>query len=859
MLTIYRGRESIDKETFLYDRIRERGVPAIVLVPDQYTLAAERQALARLDSDVLLGIEILGFSRLGSRVLAESGDGGMHFIDRYGRHMLLARLLRGMEDDLSVFSGSVRKESFVKAVNDFISRAKQYEIGPADLLAMDENGAADPGANLLTRKLADLSRIFAAYEDALTGKFTDSEDLIDLWRDRIAQSRFLAENEIWLYGFDSFTPKNLSVIKALLTRAPQVHVLLTYDSGCRDEDLFRLSGIVTGLLADLAREAGCDCHIRDLKPQDTGVKPVRRAAGIRHLERTLYAVGSVPTADEVPASHEGIDIVRCANIYNEAESAASFVLRLLREEGLRFRDIVVICNDQEERTPIISRIFDEYGLDVFADRKRPLLSSPIAVFITGLIETAAYGYRSADVFRVLKTGLGPLADEEIEELENYVQKYRIKGKAWKQPFPKGGEEYGPEGLARIESLRQKAIALFTGFDAIYRAKGTNGDFVRRYYEFLSGAETGLADHIARLAQDQEAGGFADLAAETRQIWAFIMSAFGQIDTLIGDEPFRGRDLLLMLESGLSQMEVGVLPPTVDDILLGTMQRTRFGDVQALLVLGANEGVLPMEGSEETLFSPEELASLSEGDFGLGAAESIREMEEQLAIYRDFSRPARHLYLSYSVANEKAEELRPSELVTRLQDIFPGLAPANDVLNRADPAAMLGGSLNTLRHFTEMLKQAEKGQLLDPAWQVVRDWLAAENPDSLARVRAGLAFENRQEPLPPELAAALYHRDYLPAGSYTMSPSQLERYGRCPFYHFVRFGLRPDELRSYEVSGREIGDLYHEVLMEFCKQLNEQGAWESITREESDDLVRALVAKAALSYREGLFELSADER
>ena len=203
MLTIYRGRESIDKETFLYDRIRERGVPAIVLVPDQYTLAAERQALARLDSDVLLGIEILGFSRLGSRVLAESGDGGMHFIDRYGRHMLLARLLRGMEDDLSVFSGSVRKESFVKAVNDFISRAKQYEIGPADLLAMDESES-----DLLTRKLADLSRIFAAYEEALAGKFTDSEDLIDLWRDRIAQSRFLAENEIWLYGFDSFTPKN---------------------------------------------------------------------------------------------------------------------------------------------------------------------------------------------------------------------------------------------------------------------------------------------------------------------------------------------------------------------------------------------------------------------------------------------------------------------------------------------------------------------------------------------------------------------------------------------------------------------------------------------------------------------------
>ena len=45
MLRLYAGRENIDKERFIYDLIRERGGETFVLVPDQYTLVAEEQAL----------------------------------------------------------------------------------------------------------------------------------------------------------------------------------------------------------------------------------------------------------------------------------------------------------------------------------------------------------------------------------------------------------------------------------------------------------------------------------------------------------------------------------------------------------------------------------------------------------------------------------------------------------------------------------------------------------------------------------------------------------------------------------------------------------------------------------------------
>ena len=45
MLRLFAGRENIDKERFIYDSVKECGGEAFVLVPNQYTLVAEEQAL----------------------------------------------------------------------------------------------------------------------------------------------------------------------------------------------------------------------------------------------------------------------------------------------------------------------------------------------------------------------------------------------------------------------------------------------------------------------------------------------------------------------------------------------------------------------------------------------------------------------------------------------------------------------------------------------------------------------------------------------------------------------------------------------------------------------------------------------
>lgn len=133
MLRIFYGRENINKERFLFDSIEGK---TLLLVPDQFTLQAERDAFFYLGAKGLMDLEVVSISRLGLKVLAETGGGRIPLIDKYGRHMLLTKILAENRERLGVYRGMEQKQSFIEMVNNFISELKQYGVGPAELEAL---------------------------------------------------------------------------------------------------------------------------------------------------------------------------------------------------------------------------------------------------------------------------------------------------------------------------------------------------------------------------------------------------------------------------------------------------------------------------------------------------------------------------------------------------------------------------------------------------------------------------------------------------------------------------------------------------------------------------------------------------
>lgn len=858
MLNIYYGRASVDHEKFIYSNIDPKG-RALVIVPDQYTLEAERRIFSETGAKALMDVEVTSMSRLGYRLLNELGGSRRTFIDKYGRHMVLSQVLRENAEELQIFKGVESKTSFLEMVNNFISEMKQYNSGPDELeavMAQVEEGS------YVHRKLSDLKLIFSEYENAIEGKYTDSEDYIDLFLGKIGKSELIKGNRIWIYGFDSFAPKAMSVIGELMTYADEVNVVLTcsFDTQKRDSELFELGRIVSKNLVRQAEARRIEYSITALPDEPETYPDHKKYAAARHIEREIYALPAEPFAgtgeEELPV------FVEASNLYNEAENAAAYVLHLIRDEGYRLGDIRIILNDQDVRGPIVKRVFEEYGLEIFMDQGREALDNPIIRYVLALLEAAAEDCDTRSIISMLKTGLGDLDPDEIADLENYTVKYRVRNRMWLKPFRRGAFEYEAEELERLDGLREKAISAVTEVRQALKSE-TYSQFISGFYDILKD-KADLPSKIEMLVKEQTDQGRSDLAEETDQVWDIFLNMTEQIKEIMGDKPFDGETMRALLETGLEGIKLGMLPPAKDGLVMGTMQRTRAGRIRALIVLGANEGVLPSGKHSGGLFGEDEKDLFQKKGVEFCKTEPFILMEEKMGIYRNLSCSGEKLYVSYSMSDLDGNSSKPSSVWAKLREIFPEAEVRRDAVNERDFRYLMNGAPGGLKHLANALERYTEGEKLPELTEEALDWYKINAPEKLKGIRNGLGFTNKAEDLGRELASGLFKKD--PMKDMSISPSRLERFSRCPFSHFVRYGLNPEERRVFQVASREIGDVYHSCLMKLTEKLTVPGLpltdpespWMTITDEELKELIAGFVDEETSNYREGLFKQGNEE-
>lgn len=848
MLRIFYGRENIRKDKFIFDSISGR---TLLLVPDQFTLQAERDAFLNLDVKGMMDLEITGISRFSSKILTETGGGRTPMINKYGRHMLLTKILKEHSQEMGLYRGMEKRTSFIEMTNNFISELKQYGIDPQQLKEIADD--LEDGS-FMKRKLYDISTIFGYYEEQIDDKYIDTEDYISLCVSRIKYSKKIQESQIWIYGFDAFTPKNIEIIGELMKYAPDVNIVLTGSAPGRDDELFSLSAHLIKEFRAQADEMGVECHIRHIPEQ---YLITDRSTGVMGLEKELYALPVQPGDDP-----DGITLIKAANFYNEAETAAAKIRSLVRDKGLKYNEIIIICNDLETRGEIVKRVFGQYDMELFLDKKQSIIHNPASVFLLSLLELAEENINTEAVFRMLKSGLTDLEWDMVERLENYARKYRINGKRWTVPFSKGVVEYGEKGLQQMEEARAYLMDMVGAFCHEFGNATVVKEKVKVLYRFLTDIFH-IPDKLEALIKRQEERGFLSAASETTQVWGLMMDVLDQFVELVGDETVLAEGFGDILRAGLEAIEVGLLPPSADGLIMGTMQRTRSSHVKAMLVMGANEGLLPAAGESESILSEDEKRQLSEKDIEICKVDQIRRQEEKMAIYKNLAKPSEELWISYSVSDEEGRELKPSQLLMKIQEIYPGLQELPDIINSGDPGQLLQAERAGREHLTAALRAMTTGQDLDPAWKLALEWYN-EN-DDISGMTEGLFYTGKQDDIDRDLIKKLYKKDK--NGELVLSPSRLEKYSRCPFAHFVQYGLRPDEQRVFEIGGREIGDVYHNCFMELSRWLTEDGLepvsaesrWMTITHEECREKVSQILDREADKYREGIMTAGKEEK
>ncbi len=893
MLNIYYGGENIEKEKFIFEHIKGR---SLLLVPDQFSLQAERDAFFYLDKTGLMDLAVVDFSALGHKILKEAGSPVPPLIDKYGRHMLLTRILEESDDALKIYKGVRGKNSFVERVNMLISEMKRSEVS-VDMLREVSESLED--SSFLKYKLKDIVTLFSLYEEAIAGKYLDSEDYITFYGDKMLDSSLVAVSDVWVYGFDTFTPKNMLVLERILKTARSLNIVMTWEDAAKTplersakddagdpsqsgdaawpgdagflaaddrEDLFSLTGFVIRNLVKMAEDLN----------EEVTCQAITGSGRDNLWSKTLREI-SVSQEDSLQEKDSRITAVCTSNIYAEADRAAAYILQLVREHGYRFGDIVVVCNDTGLRSGVIRRTFVRWGIPVFIDQKRKVIQHPVVGFLLSLLEIIGSGYRDSAVMQLIKSGFLGFAEEEQDALENYVQQFKIRGTLWKKPFSRMGDNYTAEDLNRFNELREQVVSVIeTARDRIGKYN-TAGEKIRGLYGFLTD-DFMMEDRIEAMAKAQQEAGFLDGAAETGQSWNVICCIFDQIVETVGEERLSGRALRQIVEAGLAEMEIGIVPVNPDSVLVGTMQRTRVGRVKALLVLGANEGLLPLQKTDEGLLSEREKAVLEEMDLEFSRTEDMVKQEERLAIYRTLSQPEERLYVSCSRIDETGGELRPSAVFRELENFLQSRAESDDSvvlgdLEDGEVTEIAVSPKGTISYLTDAFREYLEDGKLDEDWLYAGLWYGSHEPEEMERIRRGMEFDNEQNALGGQLADALYRGD---RRAIEASASRLEKYSGCPFAHFISYGLRPEDLRVFEMGPREIGDIYHECIMKLSQRLtagedsfqgldavpvaitDPDSRWMKITQEECREEIRRILQEETGTYREGLLSSGRNE-
>ena len=878
------------------------------LLPPQATFDAERELTCASGLGAFCRAHVVSFEEFGREVFEECGGSSIPEITPLGRQMIIGHLLRKNREQLKFYSRVARQPGLAAELDATFAELERSGKTLADLDAvitdLAQTNAADLELAPLLDKLRDARLLYDAYSRYLGQDRLDQHRRLMQVESSLSHCSFLKGARIYVDGFLDFTENEKRILAGAAEAGADVEITLLMDPrspmidnphGNPDEmGLFRRTEEAYRRLyvAFAAEHIDVNDPIRlrafpplppgegrgEGKPEAPFPRPSpqpsprgRGSNALSELEAGLFREPACPCDDS-----DGIELIESPDRAGEVDAAARAIRSLLMA-GMRFREIGVLVRDLGNYDSLIRSAFKEHGIPFFLDRRRPASHHPLLEFVRSVFEIARRDWPHDAVMSLLRTGLCGIEPYDVDGLENYALAHRIRGAAgWEAPKPWNyrrsivGPEDPEQSLSAgapdpVDALRRALLEKLSPLLLRLRADQPIAvrDFANEIFGTIErfGVRAKLAQWM-KLSLDAEE---LERSAEHEQVWRNLVDLFEQLVELLGDERITPGEFFDVLESGLERFDLALTPPTVDQVLVGQVDRTRGPTFRSVFVLGLSEGEFPRAASDSSILTDRDRRNLRARRIDLDRGATERLLDERLLAYIAFTRASELLIISRPLTNDQGRPSEPSVFWRRILEMFPTArqtriaaqgppAPA-DI---ATPRQLVTGLMRWVRSCPDPLA-AES----DPAWPALYQWLAAR-PLLPAPVRRGRVWGGGSEGLPPSTptlalprstgggkierppqlssagrndAIAMMRDQAWSALSYSteasLSPeiarelfrsplrasaSQMETFAACPFQHFARYALGLRETDRQEVTVADLGRLYHELLERSLKDV-----------------------------------------
>jgi ATP-dependent helicase/nuclease subunit B len=669
---------------------------------------------------------------------------------------------------------------------------------------------------------------------------------------------------LWVDGFSEWSAQELELLTAVIPHCN--NATLTF---CLDTVPTRKSSWLSNWSVPQQSFEHCKKRLEELPGIEVAIDLLQRRPQetrflnnpiLQRLEAEWPKPEKLTTAARLKQAPEllarSVRVATCINAEAEATLAAREILRHVRNGG-RYRDVTILVRKLESYHQTLQRIFSRYEIPYFLDRRELVSHHPLAELTRNALRTVAFHWQRDDWFAALKTGLLGADDKEIDELENEALARGWKGAAWHEPVrikdvPRSDEER--QRLAqlenRLEQLRMQLMPAFQKLALLLAAEQNKPSGLKlaaalRDFWKISNVEQKLEQWASGQALNSELQIPNSVHAT---VWSQMNRWLDNIEMAFSEERLPLREWLPILDAGLANLTVGVIPPALDQVLIGAIDRSRNPDIKLGILLGMNETVFPARPEPPALLTDTDCVALQKRNVNLSIGTRQQLGRERHYAYLACTRARERLVLTYALHDSDGAPLNPSPFISRVRQIFPSLEieniPAESDWRESEHASEL---------IVPVLNACRPGsaRLADDAWEKL-----ARSPALAPVIKRLQQFDigQSEESLSSDVAARLY------GPALRTSVSRMEQFAACPFKFFVHSGLRAEERKLFEFDVKERGTFQHDVLAEFHNQLSRENLrWRDISPQAARARVGRIAHAFIASYRNGLLQATEASR
>jgi ATP-dependent helicase/nuclease subunit B len=862
------------------------GLPLLFLTPKQATFQLERQLLALPGVEGYTRLFILSFERLAHYVLSISHQSAPECVDDQGRLMVLQALLIRHGQKLRYFQSSTRKPGFVSELSRCLL---EFQTGGFPVQKFRENPGRFSLSGRLRDKIHDLLLVSDWYTEWLHHhQLTDSSLLLQTAADAL-HSRLLLKGaeggsprigQLWMDGFAQLTKQEIELLAAILPVCGEATLAFCLESE-PDEDLHWL-----------ARDASvgqCYHRVRNrlsaVPEIEMAVEPIPRnpaqsrfalQPSLAHLETWLFHSGlrinhesSVkPVAESQPISCRSevlasrsvagpedtvqpgqrddrsesgpsVRLVSCYAPDAEARLAAEEVLRHVHAGG-RYRDVAILVRRLEGYQDVIRREFVKHGIPFFLDQREPVSHHPLAELTRCALRTVVHNWRHADWFGALKTGLASTEDLEVDQLENEAMAKGWKGDDWMRLVLSDSNE-ATEGS--LQKSRRQLVAPFARLAKALSADSGISDTTLTGPQFVGALrnfwlELGVPERLEKWSAAEGS------TAWHTGVWNQMSAWLEMVSLAFSEDALPLTTWMTITDTALSSLTVGLVPPALDQVLVGGIDRSRNPDLQVVIVLGMNESVFPAPPMTSQLLSDWERRDLA--DAGISDLVDRRQnlSQERYLGYIACTRARQRLIIAWAERSTNGETLNPSPFVGSVRNVLPGVEAETYSGNR--PWWEARSRPDLVAHALRIISERRVAGK-DEAELVRRLQLEPDLREVLSRFEQFQLAQGSERLATTTLMAYYGHR-------LEASVRAWEQYAACPFQFFVSTMLRGKERAELRADPRNAGQLAHSILKEFHNCLaRDSKRWRDVRPEDARRLVGEVARDHMPVFAHGLFQ------